>query len=113
MMKYLKWIFPILGIGLIFFILVLGSQKNNTVQVGNGIVPCLQDSTKSVATKLGDCSASITSRADFKAEEIAKLNFIGTKVNTKYGITIEIQSIQKIDKGIEIMARAWKDGKQL
>ena len=42
-----------------------------------------------------------------------KYNFPAQYTDPTYGITIEIQSVQKIEGGIEILARAWKDGKQL
>ena len=52
-------------------------------------------------------------RANIKATELAKLNFVGEHINELYGIKVEIQSLEKIEDGIEIFARAWKGGKQL
>lgn len=42
-----------------------------------------------------------------------KYNFPAQYTDPIYGVTIEIKSVQKIEGGIEILARAWKDGKQL
>src|SRR3989344_2016473 len=42
-----------------------------------------------------------------------KYNFPVQYTDPTYGVTREIQSVQKIEGGIEILARAWKDGKQL
>ena len=50
-------------------------------------------------------------RANIKSEEIAKVNFIGTHTEQQYGLVV--QSLAKIEGGVEIFARAWKDGKQL
>src|SRR3989338_1710285 len=50
-------------------------------------------------------------KANIKATEIVKFNFVGTY--TKNDISVEIQSVEKIDGGIQIFARAWKNGKQL
>ena len=55
----------------------------------------------------------IKERANIKSQELAKIPFIGTYTETKYGLTIEIESLRAIEGGIEIYARAWKDGKQL
>jgi hypothetical protein len=52
-------------------------------------------------------------KADIKSSEIIKNNFTGTYTDTVYGETIEIKSISKIDRGIEIYARAWKGTEQL
>lgn len=52
-----------------------------------------------------------TEKAQIKAKEIAKLNFVGKH---KIGdIEMEIQSLTEIEGGIEVYARAWKGGKQL
>ena len=52
-------------------------------------------------------------KANIKATELAKLDFVGEYTDAKYGIKIEIQSLDKIEGGIEIFARAWKGDKQL
>jgi hypothetical protein len=45
-------------------------------------------------------------RADTKAEEIAKIFPVGEYTDATYGVTVEVQSIEKIERGIEIFARA-------
>ena len=52
-------------------------------------------------------------RADIKAAEIVKRMPVGTYDNSTYGLHIDIQNIEKIDGGIQIFARAWKDDNQL
>lgn len=56
-------------------------------------------------------SKSPTERSDYKADEFTKLDYVGEHVRDD-GLTIEIISVSKIDKGIEVLARAWKDGEQ-
>jgi len=64
---------------------------------------------------LGNKTSQEQSR--IKSEEIAKLNFVGEYTDPTYGVKVEIQSLNKIEingqHGVEIMARAWKAGKQL
>ena len=50
---------------------------------------------------------------NIKATEIAKLDFKGKFKEKIYGVDIEILSLVKIDDGVQIMARAWKNDKQL
>lgn len=57
-------------------------------------------------------------RAEIKSAEISKLGLRGVFDNVKYGVKVEIVSdIQHIEikgnHGIELLARAWKKGKQL
>ena len=52
-------------------------------------------------------------RADIKGAEIAKHDFRGLHNDRKTGIRIEITKIEKIKGGVQIFARAWKNGKQL
>ncbi len=48
-----------------------------------------------------------------KSEEIVLSDPTGTYTNTRYGVTVEIQSIRQINGGIEVMVKGWRDGKQL
>lgn len=50
---------------------------------------------------------------NIKARELAKLDHLGVFTNNEHGLTIEIHSLIKIDNGVEVQARAWKDGKPL
>jgi len=50
-------------------------------------------------------------RADIKAREISKLDHKGRFVRS--GVEIEITDLQSIEGGVEVFARAWKNGKQL
>lgn len=57
-------------------------------------------------------------RAQIKSQEIAKLKLSGTYDNKQYGVQVEIVGNAKAIEvngqyGIELFARAWKDGKQL
>jgi hypothetical protein len=52
-------------------------------------------------------------RANIKATEISKLDFVGIHRDVKSGIKIKIRSIEKIDGGIQVFAQVWKNGKQL
>lgn len=56
-------------------------------------------------------------RASIKSAEIAKLNHVGTFDDTKYGLRIEIQSLKAIEvngsHGVELFARAWKNGQPI
>src|SRR3990172_686508 len=49
--------------------------------------------------------------ADIKSIEISKLDLTGEF--TGGGVKVEIKSVSKFDGGIEVCARAWKDGKSL
>ena len=49
--------------------------------------------------------------ANIKVDKIVKLDFIGNHIINDY--EIEIISVDKIDKGLEILARAWQGEKQL
>ncbi len=52
---------------------------------------------------------STRERADFKAQEIVKVASQET-ITTKDGYQIEIQNIEKIEGGLQVFVRAWKDG---
>lgn|SRR3990167_3964747 len=56
-------------------------------------------------------------KSEIKSAEIAKLNLVGEYDNFTFGLHIEIISLSKIkvgtQHGIEMIARAWKDGKTL
>lgn len=52
-------------------------------------------------------------RAVVKSQEISKLDHRGIFVSSEYGVKAEIQSLSEIVGGVEIFARAWKNGKQL
>jgi hypothetical protein len=56
---------------------------------------------------------TVKEKAQIKSEEISKVDFKGKTLEPKYGIEIEIQSVNEIDGGVEIFARARKDGKPL
>lgn len=50
-------------------------------------------------------------KAEIKSTEIAKIDTVGTFTETKYGYQIEFEQVTKIDGGVELFARAWKNGK--
>lgn len=53
-------------------------------------------------------------KANIKGLEIAKVDFKGEHTNAKYPkIKIDIISIEAIEGGVQVLAKGWKDGKQL
>ena len=56
---------------------------------------------------------TVKQRADIKSAEIAKLNCLGIFEDSKYGLRVEIISLEVIEGGVAVMARAWKNGKPL
>jgi hypothetical protein len=52
-------------------------------------------------------------RADLKALAICTLNHLGIFSDTAYGLDIEIVGFSKIDGGVEVFARAEKNGKAI
>lgn len=52
-------------------------------------------------------------RADIKSEAIVSQLPLETYEDATYGVRVEIQSVEKIDGGVQIFARAWKGKKQL
>jgi hypothetical protein len=69
------------------------------------------DDQESIMPKLEGKTA--VERADIKAAAIALRVPPGEYENSAYGIRVEIQSIDKIDRGVQIFVRAWKGDKQL
>lgn len=56
---------------------------------------------------------SAKEKANIKANLVAQENLVGTYTENKYGETVEIQSVKKIEEGVEIIARAWKGANQI
>lgn len=56
---------------------------------------------------------SARQQATIKGLEIAKVDFRGEFINSKHGVRVDIQSIEAIDGGVQVFARAWKGNKQL
>jgi hypothetical protein len=53
-------------------------------------------------------------KASLKGCEIAKVKLVGEHITTKFGdIRFEVESIEPIDGGVQIFARAWEDGVQV
>lgn len=52
-------------------------------------------------------------RAEIKSAEIARLDLLGRYTDKQYKVSVEIQSIEKIDGGVQAFIRAWKGKKQL
>ena len=53
-------------------------------------------------------------KENIKGSEIARVTSVGEYRNTKYGdLRIEIQSIEAIEGGVQVFARAWKGDRQL
>jgi hypothetical protein len=64
-----------------------------------------------IGTKLEGKSAS--ERADIKADAIVSKKPTGTYQNDTYGVSVEIQRVEKIEGSVQVFARAWKGGQQL
>ncbi len=76
--------------------------------VGARSVPCSEQSVRlDVEVKHGK------GKANEKADEIVRCHTIGIFENIQYGIRMEIRSIEKIEGGIQVIARAWQGTKQL
>ena len=56
---------------------------------------------------------SATDRANIKSTEIVKVFPMTEYEDAAYGLRVEVESISKIDNGIQIFARAWKGKEQL
>ena len=56
---------------------------------------------------------SSAERANIKASEIVRKNPEGVYQDPTYGLQIKVQSISKIEGGVEVFARAWREGQQL
>lgn len=52
---------------------------------------------------------AIERKGDIKGCEIANLNPVGRYESTAYGLTIEITDVQKIENGVQVLARAWSE----
>ena len=74
---------------------------------------CKNDTSKSIDERVKACSMSANERSNFKAQEIIKKAPMGEYTDEKFNLRIEILNVQKIDKGIEVLARAWRDGRPL
>lgn len=56
---------------------------------------------------------STREKSETKADVIVTTDLAGTHQDSKYGFTIEIEKVVKIEGGVAVFARAWKDGKQV
>jgi hypothetical protein len=107
--KFWKWILSVVGIGAVAVALT----------VPNGaapVVPCRDDATKKIENRITVCPVAVSERASFKGQEIAKQVSAVTRTNVKFsGADYDIQIVETkaIPGGIEVLARAWKDGEQI
>lgn len=96
---------------LVFVLIVIGwfgnDRKFGDIAIDSATTPTL--SLKEQVEALPDAAA----RADFKGTAIAGKAISGTFSDPASGITVEVQSVSKIDGGIQVYARAWKKGQQL
>ncbi len=76
-----------------------------------GAIPCIENTAKSVKERVLNCRLSSKEKSDIVSNEVMKHNFVGTYLED--GTTIEITELKKGEIGIEIYARAWRNGKQL
>lgn len=75
------------------------------------IVPCRADTTRPAHERIKDCPIPANERASFKGQEIARKAQLGKVARQNYDI--EIVEVKAIENGVEVFARAWKDGKQI
>ena len=87
---------------------VVGAVLVTSFFVANGMVFA---ANAGIEEKLEGRSA--LERANIKAAEIVSSNPEGSYQDTTYGLTVEIQSVNKIEGGIEVFARAWKGAQQV
>src|SRR3990167_2105288 len=69
-----------------------------------------------IVEKIRDLPIPAKDRANFKGQEIAKAVISVARTNVKFSgadYDIEIISIKNITDGVEVLARAWKDGEQI
>lgn len=52
-------------------------------------------------------------KANIKGDEISKLSLVGEYINSTYGVRVDIQSIEKIEGGVMVTAKAWRNSEQL
>lgn len=52
-------------------------------------------------------------KATIKSAAIVSAMAVGKYVNAQYGVALEVEGIEQIEGGIQVFARAFKDGKQL
>lgn len=76
-----------------------------------GAVKCEDDVVKKISERVVTCQLSTKERANFKAREIAKLDHKARFI--KDGIEIEILDLKTIEGGVEVLAKAWKNGQSL
>ena len=69
--------------------------------------------TRSTNIMLTLTNKTLKERAELKSAEIVKLPPLGIFTEAAFGLTLEIQAVNKIEGGIEMLARAWKGTKQL
>lgn len=58
-------------------------------------------------------TSSVQERASIKADAIMETDAVGRFTDTKTSLTIEIESVRKIDDGVEVFARAWQGKQQI
>jgi len=78
------------------------SEPPETLEIplGNSLLPIYDSIT----------GKNSTERANIKSQEFSKIGSVSRVIENKYGFEIEVQSISKIEGGIEILARAWDKG---
>ena len=110
--KYKKFLIVAGLIGVIGTSFLL--QPKKPIEQPVGAIPCKDDTTKGLDSRIRNCPIPANEKANFKAAEIAKLNFAKYTDSTT-GITVEIKDskINQIDGGIELYARAFKGVNQL
>jgi len=95
----------LIGLGIIGVAMAIGTTTQN------GEILCKDDTTKTINERISVCPIPVNERASFKGREIAKIKSVAKVNRGKY--EIEITEIKAIDGGIEFLARAWKNGKQI
>lgn len=56
---------------------------------------------------------SHSEKANIKGRAIAQLDLTGQFVDPTYGLRIQIEHVEAIEGGVQVLARAWRGGKQL
>ena len=76
------------------------------------VLPCRDDTAKSIEQRIKDCPVPLSERASFKGHEIAR-QVSSVARTTRANYDIEIIETKAIPNGIEVLARAWDKNGQL
>ena len=83
----------------------------SSTESASALAPRLQHEMETISEKLEGKNAA--ERADIKSDAVVTQLPTGEYQDPAYHLTVEVQSVEKIDGGLQIFARAWKGEEQL